>query len=59
MSQGGTLNVGGLLFVNRATWAHRLDAVATVVGLDRADLLTPEEIAAALDHRVAPEGIII
>src|SRR2546422_3109099 len=35
---GGTLNVGGLLFVNRATWAHRLDAVATVVGLDRADL---------------------
>lgn len=51
--------MGGLLFVNRATWAHRLDAVATVVGLDRADLLTPEEIAAALDHRVAPEGIII
>jgi phosphoketolase len=57
-SQGGTLSVGGLLFVNRATWAHCLDAVSSLVGLERADLLTPEEIE-ALDHRVAPEGIII
>jgi len=58
VSQGGTLSVGGMLFVNRATWAHCLDAVASLMGLPRDRLLTKDEIA-GLDHRVAPEGIII
>jgi len=57
-NQGGTLSVEGLLFVNGSTWAHCLDAVARLVGLDRGDLLTAEEIA-ALDHRRSPHGVII
>jgi phosphoketolase len=57
-NQGGTLSVEGLLFVNGSTWAHCLDAVARLVGLDRRDLLTAEEIA-ALDRRRSPHGIVI
>lgn len=48
----------GLLFVNGSTWAHCLDAVARLVGLDRSGLLTAEEIA-ALDRRRSPHGVII
>ncbi|MGH7393499.1 MAG: xylulose 5-phosphate 3-epimerase, partial [Candidatus Rokuibacteriota bacterium] len=57
-NQGATLSVGGMLFVNRATWAHCLDAVAVVCGLDRAALLSPDEMA-ALDHRASPHGTLI
>ena len=56
-NQGGTLSVGGLLFVNRATWAHGVEAVASLLKLPREDLLEHEEIA-ALDHRAIPDGII-
>jgi hypothetical protein len=48
----------GLLFVNGTTWAHCLDAVVRVVGLDREDLLTHDEIA-ALAGRRSPHGVII
>jgi hypothetical protein len=57
-SQGGTLTVPGLLFINRCTWAHTLAAVAGVLGLPREALLTSEE-AAALDGRASPEGVIV
>ncbi len=57
-NQGGTLSVEGLLFVNGSTWAHCLDAVASVLGLRRGDLLTGDEVA-ALDHRRSPHGIIM
>ncbi|HSF05264.1 MAG TPA: xylulose 5-phosphate 3-epimerase [Methylomirabilota bacterium] len=57
-NQGGTLSVEGLLFANGSTWAHCLDAVARLVGLDRGDLLTDEEVA-VLDRRRSPHGIVI
>jgi hypothetical protein len=46
-----------MLFVNGQTWAHCLDAVATLVGRDRGDLLSAEEIA-AVDHRRSPHGVV-
>jgi hypothetical protein len=46
------------LFVNGQTWAHCVDAVASLVGLDRGDLLSAEEIA-AIDCRRSPHRIII
>jgi hypothetical protein len=57
-NQGGTLSVDGMLFVNGQTWAHCVDAVASLVGLDRGDLLSAEEIA-AIDCRRSPHRIII
>jgi phosphoketolase len=56
-NHGGTLSVGGMLHVNRATWAHCLDALAPILGLERAALLTDEELA-ALDGQRAPGGVI-
>ena len=57
-NHGGTLNVHGMLFVNRATWAHCVDGATTLLGSARGDLLTDQEIA-ALDRRRSPEGVII
>jgi len=56
-SAGGTLGVEGLLFVNRCSWAHCVDAVARMLGIARETVLDPEEIA-ALDHRRSPDGVI-
>jgi hypothetical protein len=50
-ARGGTLSIDGMLFVNGATWAHVVDSVASLLGADRATLLTADEIA-VLDHRV-------
>ena len=57
VNQGGTLDVQGMLFVNRATWAHVLAAVACALETPRTELLTAAEIA-ALDHAASPEGIV-
>jgi hypothetical protein len=57
-NHGGTFSVGGMLYVNRATWAHCLEAVAPLVGLERGALLSHEEMA-ALDGERCPEGVII
>jgi phosphoketolase len=57
-NHGGTLSVDGLMFVNGSTWAHCLRAVAQLLGHDRRDLLTAEEID-ALDRRRSPHGVII
>jgi phosphoketolase len=57
-NRGGTLDVDGLLFVNRSTWAHVVDAVARLIGSDRRSLLEPAEID-ALDGRVSPHGAVI
>ena len=56
--QGGTLTTPGLLFVNRCSWAHILEASAHVLNISRETLITPEE-QAALDGQVSPEGVII
>jgi phosphoketolase len=57
-NHGGTLDTGGMLFVNGVTWAHALDAVARLLAMDRAALLTDAE-RAALDHRASPQGVLI
>ena len=58
VNQGATLSVDGMLFVNRSSWAHAVDAAARLLDVPRGDLLTDEELA-ALDHRRSPEGVII
>jgi len=39
ISRGGTLDVAGMLFANRCTWAHAVDAAAALAGWNRDDLL--------------------
>jgi phosphoketolase len=58
VNQGGTLSTPGMLFLNRCSWAHIVEASAGALGLPREDLLTPEELA-ALDGAVSPEGVIV
>lgn len=58
INQGGTLNVPGMLFVNRCTWAHILEETARVMGISREALLTAPELA-ALDGKACPEGVIV
>ena len=50
ISRGGTLDVPGMLFANRCTWAHAVDAAAAVAGWERTGLLSPKELA-AIDGR--------
>jgi phosphoketolase len=57
VNQGATLDVEGMLFVNRATWAHAVDAAGRLLDVARDELLTADE-QAALDHRRSPEGVI-
>lgn len=44
LSRGGTLDVEGMLFANRCTWAHAVAAAAGVCGLDAGRLLQPMEL---------------
>ncbi len=46
INRGGTLDVGGLLFANRCTWAHAVAAAAEVLGRPIEDFLDREELAA-------------
>ena len=46
ISRGGTLNVAGMLFANRSSWAHLVEAGAPLIGRPIADFLTQAEIAA-------------
>ena len=55
INHGGTLDTAGMLFVNRATSVHVVEAVARLLGIDRATLLSDAE-QAALDHRASPPG---
>ena len=45
-ASGGTLDVDGLLFANRCTWAHLLGAAANVLSTPATALLDADEIAA-------------
>lgn len=58
LNHGGTYNTPGLLFVNRASWAHCLAEVSSLLGLPREHLLTDEEIA-ALEGRATLHGVVI
>jgi phosphoketolase len=57
-NQGGTLSIEGMVFVNRASWAHALEAVARVLALPRELLLEARE-RDALDGYASPEGVIV
>lgn len=45
-NHGGTLDVAGMLFANKSTWAHVLLAVAEALDLDATDILTAKELGA-------------
>ncbi len=57
INQGGTLNVPGMLFINRCNWGHILLEVARVLGMPRKELLTSEELL-VLNGKGSPEGIL-
>ena len=46
INRGGTLDVFGMLFANRSTWAHALDAAAEVLGCAREEFLSEVELRA-------------
>ena len=46
INRGGTLDVAGMLFANRSTWAHVLEACAGLLAVPPASLLGADELAA-------------
>lgn len=46
ISRGGTLDVAGMLFANRCTWAHIVATAAPLVGIGPETVLTEPELAA-------------
>lgn len=56
INRGGTLDVAGLLFANRCTWAHAVAAAAVLCGWRGEDLFTDPE-QAALDGRGDPAAL--
>jgi phosphoketolase len=57
-NHGGTLSTEGMLFVNRCTWAHIVQAAARLLGLDRGEVLTTAEVE-ALEGQRSPHGVVI
>jgi phosphoketolase len=50
INRGGTLDLFGMLFANRSTWAHVIKAAAELIGSDPAALLSAEELLAVDEH---------
>ena len=50
INHGGTLDVNGMLFANRSTWAHVVEAVASALELPSINLLTAKEIEVLSGH---------
>jgi phosphoketolase len=46
VARGGTLDVAGMLFANRCTWAHVAAEAADALGVDLATVLGADELAA-------------
>lgn len=57
ISRGGTLDVAGMLFANRSTWAHLAESAARLLNRPRDQILSPAECA-ALDGRGDPNDLI-
>lgn len=57
INRGGTLDAAGMLYANRCTWAHIVDAAAAVAGIRR-DTLLDERERAALDGAGDPSAIL-
>jgi phosphoketolase len=58
INHGGTLDVGGMLFVNRCTWAHVLVESARLLRIDDTELLSDRE-ADAINGKASPHGVVI
>lgn len=58
ISRGGTFDVPGMLFANRCTWAHAVDAAAAVTGWNCAGLLDRAQ-RAAIDGTGDPGDLMI
>lgn len=50
LNRGGTLDIDGMLFANRSTWAHVVAAAGRVLEIPVARLLDVDEIAAIEGH---------
>lgn len=57
INQGGTLNVDGMMFVNKCSWAHILQQVEKISDM-KINLLNDQE-KQALSGKISPENIII
>jgi len=57
INRGGTLDVPGLLFANRSTWAHVIEAAARVLAASREDFLSTAELA-AIDGNGEPATLL-
>lgn len=57
ISRGGTLDVAGMLFANRCTWAHAVDAAAAVAEWNRETLLDHAQ-RAAIDGVGNPDDLL-
>ncbi|ARP76956.1 xylulose 5-phosphate 3-epimerase [Bordetella genomosp. 6] len=58
ISRGGTLDVPGMLFANRCTWAHAVDAAAAVAGWRREAVLDAARLS-AVDGRGNPADLLV
>ena len=58
ISRGGTFDVHGMLFANHCTWAHAVDAAATVAGWSREVLLDHAQ-RTAIDGIGDPSDLLI
>jgi hypothetical protein len=50
INRGGTLDVEGLLFANRCTWAHIVGAAATLLAVPPDTWLEADEVDAIEGH---------
>lgn len=57
ISRGGTLDVPGMLFANRSSWAHLVEAGAPLIGRAGSDFLSAAEIA-AIEGRGDPADLL-
>lgn len=56
ISRGGTLDVFGMLFANRCSWAHAAAAAAGLLGVAPDELLSPSELK-ALTGKADPRAL--
>ena len=57
ISRGGTLDVAGMLFANRSSWAHLVESAARLLGRPREPMLSAAE-RAAIDGRGDPLNLV-
>lgn len=57
ISRGGTLDVAGMLFANRSTWAHLVESAARLMNRPRDQFLSAAHCA-AIDGRGNPHDLI-